>query len=388
MIDIQYDISYEVKLKVNKMIDEITTFFIQLCEGSRDFEVHLQYIFPSFLLRDDFNKCKDIVYDIRDYANDGFLHNLKPIYEYALFHLFQWFIDVTDEEERNIIDISSLKAKSEDDKFIIQNLNNLEAYQHFLFSDHDFLDVDNFLNIYFVAPKAIKPFNIDLNEYIDLMPGDIKKRYLQTIEKEDLKEDINIEELIVRIIHTAIKQKENDSRRLMKTTETQLSDDIAHILQAILTDKGVITAREQPSGYALKNIGELDFFIYSQQNYTFNPIAVGENKEWGNFQKQFKQLIGYMKEDIDFGFTILFNKSTRLETILKKRETFLQDFHVEFNGEKHFETIEIIKGYNDINEILITTHKNSENNTRFKIYHFIVNAYRPEREESAKQARI
>jgi hypothetical protein len=61
---------------------------------------------------------------------------------------------------------------------------------------------------------------------------------------------------------------------------------------------------------------------------------------------------------------------------------------IELNGEKHFETIEIIKGYNDINEILITTHKNPENNTSFKIYHFIVNAYRPEREESAKQARM
>lgn len=387
MIETQYEISQEVKLKVNKVIDEIATFFIELCEGSGDFDIHLQYIFPSFLIREDFNKCKNIVYDIQEYANDGFLHDLVPLYEYALFHLIQWFIDVTDEEDLIKIDISRLKTKTEDDQFIISNLNNLETYKEFLFSDHDFLDVDNFINIYFAAPEAIKPFNIDLNEYVDLMPSDIKSKYLEISEKEDTKEVVNIEDLIVRVIHTAIKQKENDPRRLKETTETQLSDDISHVLQASLSSRDVIIAREQPSGFALKTIGELDFFIYAQCNHSFKPIAIGENKEWGNFQKHFKQLIGYMNEDIDFGFTVLFNKTTKLKTVVDKREAFLKSFHVELNGEKYFETINIIKGYNEIKDILITTHKNPEDYSYFKVYHFIVNAHRPEREEAAKQAR-
>ncbi|AHN24414.1 hypothetical protein T479_16990 [Lysinibacillus varians] len=385
MIEIEYQISREVKQKVNKVIGEITTFFIQLCEDSDDFDVHMQYIFPSHLLREDFDKCKDIIYDINEYANDKHLHNLKPIYEYALYHLIQWYIDVTDDEDQIILDISSLNIKHEDDKYIIKNLNNLESYKEFLFSDWDFLDLEDFLNIYFKAPEAIKPFNINLHEYTDLMPKDIRLKFLQTVEKEDI--TLDIKDLIVRIIHTAIKQKENDPRRLKETTETQLSDDISYILQAALTTKGIITAREQPRGFALKNIGELDFFIYSNSNYTFRPIAIGENKEWSNFERQLKQLIGYMTEDIEFGFTILFNKSTKLETILNRRKNLLQNFYVELNGEKHFETIEMKEGYNEINDIVITKHKNPENNTNFEIYHFIVNAYRPEREEAAKQAR-
>ncbi|MCM3118433.1 hypothetical protein M3610_24805 [Neobacillus sp. MER 74] len=214
---------------------------------------------------------------------------------------------------------------------------------------------------------------------------DIFKSVLLTIYIVKLSE--NIEELIVRLIYSAIKQKELNSRRLLETKENQLSDDIAHILQRNLSDKGVIVAREQPGGFSRKSAGELDFFIYTQTNHTFKPIAIGENKEWGNFLNQFKQLIAYMKEDIPFGFTILFNKTTNLQTVLNRREKILRDFLLDFNGKKHFEALEVTKGFQEIKDVLITTHQNPENQTRFKIYHFIVNAYRPEREAAAKQAR-
>ncbi|HJV16009.1 MAG TPA: hypothetical protein VJ546_01245 [Bacillales bacterium] len=189
------------------------------------------------------------------------------------------------------------------------------------------------------------------------------------------------------MIYSAIKQKELDPRRLLETKETQLSDDIAHILQTSLADKGMIVAREQPGGFAQKSTGELDFFIYTQTNHTFKPIAIGENKEWGNFVKQFKQLIGYMKEDIPFGFTILFNKKTNLHTVMDKREVMLEDFYLDIDGKKYFETLELTKGFHEIKDILISKHQNPENHTHFKIYHFIVNAHRPEREAAAKQAR-
>ncbi|WP_411682918.1 hypothetical protein [Clostridium thailandense] len=47
-------------------------------------------------------------------------------------------------------------------------------------------------------------------------------------------------------------------------------------------------------------------------------IAIGENKEWGNFERQLKQLLGYMTLDTMFGFTIILNKNVSLDTVLKK----------------------------------------------------------------------
>jgi hypothetical protein len=44
MIEIPYSISKEVKIKVNQVLEEISDFFITLCEDSGDFDVHLHYL--------------------------------------------------------------------------------------------------------------------------------------------------------------------------------------------------------------------------------------------------------------------------------------------------------------------------------------------------------
>lgn len=385
MIEIEFNISKEIKIKINEMIFTIVDFFIELSEDSDDFEVHMEYIFPVHLLREDFNKCKDIIYDIREYAEDKFPHELTPIYEHALFYLIQWYIEVTDPDDQVIIDNSQLTIKLEDDKYFIENINNLEAYKEFMFSDWDFLDLDKFIRIYLTSPASLKPFNINLNEYKELMPKDIRVKFFES--KINGNNQMDTKDLLIRLIYRSIKSKEKDPLRLKNISETQLSDDIANILDAALLEKGIVTAREQPMGFALKGPGELDFFIYSSSDYIIRDIAIGENKEWGNFEKQVKQLLGYMTESVEFGFTIIFNKSTKLDTIEESRNNILKNFSVDVNGEKFFETLEIYKGFKELDDILVTKHKNPENGTYFEIYHFICNAYRPERLTAARQAR-
>ncbi|ARI78805.1 hypothetical protein [Halobacillus mangrovi] len=389
MIEISFTVSKNVKIIVNKVLEEISDCFLSICEDSGDFHIHLPYLFPPHLIRNEYDKCKKIVYDILDFTKDDYPHTLSPLYEYVLYHLIDWYIDVSDEvsDEQTFFDPSNLQALSEDDEFIIRNINDLDTYKYFMFEDHDFLDVGDFVSIYLLNPQAIKHFNIDLKEYIDLMPYDIQDKVLKKGEFKVNNTKEKIEELIVRVINYSIKQVERDPLRLETTKETHLSDDIANFLRPALSKEGIITAREQPSGFAIKSSGELDFFIYSQSDHTYHSIAIGENKEWGNFQKHFKQLLGYMNEDTEFGFTIIFNKSTNLRTVLKKREEYIKNIYVEVEGVRYFETINLIKGYKGDDKVLISTHLNPEDSSIFKVYHFIVNAYRPERKESARQAR-
>lgn len=386
MIEIDYHISKEIKFTVNEMIGEIIAFFIHVCEGSDDFDEHMQYIFPSYLLREDFGKCKNVIYDLKDYTNDKYPHELEPLYEYALYYLIQWYIDITEFDDESMIDTSHLEIKSEDDKYFIENLNNLEVYKEFMFNDWDFLDVDEFVNIYLKSPSSLKAFNINLYEYKDLMPKDIRMKCFELKNENNILTDIK--ELVIRLIYRSVKLKEKDPKRLNKISETQLSNDIADILETALLEKGIITAREQPGGFALKGPGELDFFIYSNSEYVRREIAIGENKEWGNFEKQVKQLLGYMTENIEFGFTIIFNKSTKLETILERRKNILKGFSVEVGDGRFFETIEIKEGFKEMEDVLVTKHKNPENGSLFELYHFICNSHRPEREVAARQARL
>jgi hypothetical protein len=390
IIKIPYGLSKEVSIRVNQVLEEIIELFIDLGEGSGDLEHQLEYIFPTFMARNEFEKCKKILYELQEYATDGFLHLITPIQEYALYFLIEWYRNGFDEENNTATHVSDITPLSENDEYVMEHIDDLESYQSFLFTDWDFLGVGSYVNMYLNSPNSLESFGVDLDEYIDLMPNDIRDRYIQKRNHSQLnnEESENIEELIIRLIYSAIKKKELDPRRLIETKETQLSDDIAHILQTSLADKGIIVAREQPGGFARKSTGELDFFIYTQTNHTFKPIAIGENKEWGNFVKQFQQLLGYMKEDIPFGFTLLFNKSTNLQTVMNRREEMLENFYLNLDGKKYFETLELTRGYHEIKDILISTHQNPENHSHFKIYHFIVNAHRPEREAAAKQARL
>lgn len=89
-----------------------------------------------------------------------------------------------------------------------------------------------------------------------------------------------------------------------------------------------------------------------------------------------KQLIGYMNENIEFGFTIVFNKTAPLIDIKNKQIEILKN-----NPELNI--IDVIENENDI----ISIHMNPENNKKYKIYHLIVNAYHPEREQISKEIR-
>lgn len=95
-----------------------------------------------------------------------------------------------------------------------------------------------------------------------------------------------------------------------------------------------------------------------------------------------------MTQDVEFGFTILFNKSVQSSTALTKRLEMLKNFHVEVDGNKIFQIVGDILEIKSMNDVLVTKHENPERKgTYFKIYHFIINANSSERKESALQAR-
>lgn len=390
MISIDYEVSENILRKINKNIYLIIELFNESCKGL-DYETFLVEIFPEFLCRKNQEKCIEVLKELEEYTRDSYYHNLKPIQEYALFNLLGWWLEVTDCDFEETIDENDIKSL--DDRYITKNINNIEAYKGFMFEDWDFLDdsLSDYIELCKKNPEFVqKFFHIDLEEYLELMPDDIKEEYFNAKNKSKigLKKEDNIEELIVKLIYNATKYKENDPRRLMNTSETQLSDDVTAIIKEKLHDNGIIVTREMTSGFAKKGIGECDFYIYTYKDNIFKVVAIGENKEWGNFENQLKQLLGYMNSDTMFGFTILFNKNINLGTTLKKRKQILEDLYVEIDGVKNFEVVGEIEEVEGMSNVLMTLHKNPEKeHSYFRIYHFVVNAKLDERQESALQAR-
>jgi len=387
MLITAFDASEGITKKINYNIYLILELFFESCKGL-DYDTFVQEIFPSYFYRENRQRCIDILVDLQEYTLDSFDHVLPPIYEYALYNLFDWWLDVTDVEFN--VEVDSSEITNTDDEYLANNINNIKEYKYFMFEDHDFLNVPLYVKAYLNNPEFVRNFvHIDIEEYADLMPSDVRKIIEDKVQKskQQVTTESSEELTIIKMIYSSIKLRERDPLRLMETSETQLSDDIAHMMFIKLSEIGLVISREMPGGFASKVIGELDFCIYSNKENIFKLVAIGENKEWKSYEKQFKQLLGYMNKDVNFGFIILFNKSIQLRTVLKKRKELLQNFYVDIDSIRHFETEQIIELTDEMKDVIITTHKNPESGDLFKIYHFIVNAYLPERKETAKQAR-
>lgn len=302
----------------------------------------------------------------------------------------EWWLDVTECEFDEVV--NEKEIITEDNRYIAENINNIEQYKAFLFYDWDFLEegLSNRIESYKTYGPAIeKVFDINLEEYIDLMPDDKKQEYYEVKSRFEANgienKELDYELLIIKQIYNALKLRENDPIRLRNTAETQLSDDIRDIVREKLYESHIVIEREMPSGFAQKGIGECDFYIYKYHNGIFKSIAIGENKEWGKYESQLKQLIGYMTKDVQFRFTILFNKSVQANKALVKRLEVLQNFFVEVDSVKNFEVVGDIL---EMKDVLVTKHENPERKgSYFRLYHFIINSNLTEREISAIEAK-
>ncbi|SDJ86532.1 tetratricopeptide repeat protein [Natronincola ferrireducens] len=199
---------------------------------------------------------------------------------------------------------------------------------------------------------------------------------------------------ILKHINKAIQLISERPINIEKLSENELSDMIRDCLKMALDCYGYEVVREAPQGYAASKPGELDFFIYkSGENY--RNIATGENKLWSQdkFKRQMGQLFGYLREYGGFGFTIIFNKETQLEKVLREREIILNNYYFENDkGEKIFDKIGAIVDMGcyskEISGVLLTLHKNPEvEDSYVRIYHYIVNTSRQDRKHLAKQVR-
>lgn len=257
-------------------------------------------------------------------------------------------------------------------------------------TDIQFAVYESIIEIIPELEKIVNDFSKDSSATNELLTK-FRSTAISTIRKTSNYNISDIEELIIKVIFYSIEQKRTINYRLENLSEPEMSDELRLIMQARLIDKGIIVEREAPEGYALKKSGELDFKIYSRD--TGVTYAIGENKVWSkeNFGFQLKQVLGYAKANRGFCFTIIFNKTEDIKKIVKERENILSTFYVDENDEKYFETVEIIKDasvfIDGIKDVVLTLHKNPEDDSIVHVYHFIIDAFERERKIAAKQAR-
>lgn len=391
MIEFEAGITSEIMLQeTNRCINEMLEFELSSIETDGEQEEFLDLYFPQYLCRENPKKCLNILLELKEWTQDLYYHKLTPLHEYALFKIFKAYFEMAEECEKNREEgeenpfrfkFSHVKNCTKEDWDSLKILNYPDFYKVELFQDWDFLSVEEIASRRQRGEPLDKMMGVNLSEYLELMPQDIRNEISEILETEEKIYARNEDEkIIINQIKNAILIKERNPERLLKISEDELSDDIKDLSKPLLEQNGIIIEREARGGFAKNSVGENDFFLQKIENGKLIQLAIGENKLWNNFEKQIKQLIGYMNENIKFGFTIVFNKTEPLKIVRYKQIKIFEKLF------KENET-EIIEVGIDEDDNLISIHKNPENDEIYKIYHLIVNAYHPERKELAKQAR-
>lgn len=333
--------------------------------------------FPEYLIRENPRLCIDTLIDLASWMQDGFPHTMTVVHEYALFNILFHECNTIEESEGGNEFLKRHFAYPEMNEVPPEECACLENMGEFgfdfivdnIFRDTDFLMVDRIAT----WELANCPFNemlgIDIEYLAPLLPKDVRER-IESIFKD------NEVYQIFSAVRAVLDGLEGRPALLEDKSEEEINAQIASNLEHRLNSVGLGVFQESPFGYSPTGTGEVDFYVYDK-SFALKPKAIGEAKVWNKFRKSLDQLMGYMNEGIDLGFTITINKTHNLQTVMKKQKEILENYSIDLDD---FRVLEV--GESKLGGWLCA-HKHPENGQMFLTNHFTLNLYHPARKKAA-----
>ncbi len=396
------NINIKVTKYVNKNLEIIVRVLLDILRSDPDFE--LDSFFPRDYLEKKPYECRRLVDELYELiCSDVIRDYIKPKYEYLLYCIIEWWDDCTDDEEDllpNKLDKKLLKEIESEESYISEDGKNMtldyittfEWYYDICFLDHDFLpsQLSNMLTIYIRNTELFNMIynDVDLDDYVDLMPCDLRELYIekQNNYKKSYEEMIKIEDDIVIEIICVLQLLELRVCEIEDRDEVEISNDIYSTLVRTLKVKfDLEITREMTIGRARKKLGETDLYIYRNNSTYKIDYAIIENKYIEKFISQYQQLLGYLNQNFKFGITISINKRLKLEDCMNKIVENLIEIK---NSDNDFKITKIYKPFKDFPYVIKSKHIIPEDSEReMSIYHLILNLNDDKRSEIAKSAR-
>lgn len=386
----------------NDMILDGFEFFIDLLKENVGFTL------DSFLPRDYLlNKpieCRRLVDELFEIiSSDAIRDTIKPKYQYLLYSVIDWWIEIFEDFGRVPDSMSPWLREQiinnpdyiEDDEVdsILNRMTDYTELPGMFFEDIDFCeDSVSSMTMIYIQDKEIFELmfpEINIKDYEDLMPADIRELYNEkcVIPSINLSIKKELEIQIIIEINAVLIGMEQRIAEIEQRNEVELSNEIYGALKRILkVSFNIESTREMTIGRANKKLGETDLYLFQNDLEMFRDIAIIENKNVEDFNSQYKQLLGYLNKNFTFGVTISINRKSKFsESFDKVLDTLgsIKDF------DSKFVITEISRPIIECPYIVRSRHKIPEDPSReMNIYHLIFNLYDEERKNIAKEARV
>ena len=383
------DLGLRITKYVNSNLRDIVRSLLDILELDQEFD--LDGFFPRDYLMRKPQECRNSVYELYEIICSTNIRDfIKPKYEYLLYSILDWWEKCADNEDDliiNPVDDSLIKDLDNDDgQENLKWIQDFQKYYNICFQNHDFLpeQLNDMVLLYLNNPKLLEmAFQINLDDYLDLMECDLRDRYLEKRYEKNSDFCSSLSEKIVMELISVIKRFQKRIVHFEKRDEVEITADIQDAVTGPLNSKyNVLIAREFTIGRANKKLGETDLYIYAEKDGYVTDYAVLENKYIENFTKQYEQLMGYLNQDFKFGITLSLNRKMSLKEGFDKIENDLKRMKGTYQPTK----IKRIGGENTL--MIISEHIVPETENTMKVYHLIFQLNDKERKEIAAFARL
>ena len=383
------DLGLRITKYVNSNLRDIVRSLLDILELDQEFD--LDGFFPRDYLMRKPQECRNSVYELYEIICSTNIRDfIKPKYEYLLYSILDWWEKCADNEDDliiNPVDDSLIKDLDNDDgQENLKWIKDFQKYYNICFQNHDFLpeQLNDMVLLYLNNPKLLEmAFQINLDDYLDLMECDLRDRYLEKRYEKNSDFCSSLSEKIVMELISVIKRFQKRIVHFEKRDEVEITADIQDAVTGPLNSKyNVLIAREFTIGRANKKLGETDLYIYAEKDGYVTDYAVLENKYIENFTKQYEQLMGYLNQDFKFGITLSLNRKMSLKEGFDKIENDLKRMKGTYQPTK----IKRIGGENTL--MIISEHIVPETENTMKVYHLIFQLNDKERKEIAALARL
>ena len=383
------DLGLRITKYVNSNLRDIVRSLLDILELDQEFD--LDGFFPRDYLMRKPQECRNSVYELYEIICSTNIRDfIKPKYEYLLYSILDWWEKCADNEDDliiNPVDDSLIKdLDNDDEQENLKWIQDFQKYYNICFQNHDFLpeQLNDMVLLYLNNPKLLEmAFQINLDDYLDLMECDLRDRYLEKRYEKNSDFCSSLSEKIVMELISVIKRFQKRIVHFEKRDEVEITADIQDAVTGPLNSKyNVLIAREFTIGRANKKLGETDLYIYAEKDGYVTDYAVLENKYIENFTKQYEQLMGYLNQDFKFGITLSLNRKMSLKEGFDKIENDLKRMKGTYQPTK----IKRIGGENTL--MIISEHIVPETENTMKVYHLIFQLNDKERKEIAALARL
>lgn len=301
-LDILGDNLDEVDLKITKYVNdnvkEIIRVLIDYLEDNNGFTVW--DIIPRNRYSISGEGWLKLIYDLYNMVSSSVPRDyVKPKYQYLLYVILSWWQDCFEEDMELLpVNLESeleheifVKYPSEEgDSYVLRAITTYEEYYYILFDDYDFLpaSLEKMVTVYLRSRQMFNAFfpEIELAEYRDLMPEDLKEQYDES--KNIICDDkiADIEKTLYEDIIYCCEKIQADF-----TLKTALENTINDRIRNLLDAKGYDVKDQTRHGSSAtgKDAGNLDILI-KMGNF---PIALVEALRLDSVKKE------YISEHID-----------------------------------------------------------------------------------------